>query len=152
MDDFIKIKGLVTVDVIRVDGTVEHICKDNPNLLTTVGRDWVHSRLYTNISTFATYIAVSSNAVAPDVSDTVLTGEISGNGLSRALGTVTHVAGSTTTLITYTFDSLGIFTNIQKAGLFTDATTGILVNENSFPTLNLISGDQLVINWFLTVL
>jgi hypothetical protein len=151
MKESIKLNGKVSVDVIRADGRIEQICKEKDNLLTTAGRDWVHSRLYTNIASYAVYIGLSTNSTIPAIGDIVLTDEITTGGLERAAGTVTHVAGSSTSTITKTFASSAIFTGLQKVGLFSAISGGTLVHENNFQAFNLADGDQIQVTWTITV-
>lgn len=151
MNENLKFKGMVSVDVIRANGNVENVCLDKDNLLTTAGRDWIHAQLYNTGSTDAAkYIALTSNAVAPDVGDTVLADEITTGGFARAVGTVEHTAGTNVTTIVKEFTSSAVFSNVQKAGLFTAASVGILVHENIFPAVNIQPDDILRITWTIT--
>lgn len=153
MNESMKIKGLVTVSVKRSDGTEEVICKDNPNLLTTAGLDWIHGQVYSSGTTDeAKYIALSMNSGGASAAHTSVADEIVSGGLERAAGTVTHTPGSTTTTITKMFTSSGSFTGVQLCGLLTASSGGTLVHENTFNTsVNLESGDQLTVSWSISL-
>jgi hypothetical protein len=148
----IGLHGYVTVEVTRKDGTKEIICKDKPNLMTTVGEDFMHSQVYANsgITTGANYIGLSTNATAPDIGDTTLTGEIVAGGLERAQGTVTHVAGTNTTTIVKAFTASTTFTGVQKVALFNQSSGGIMVHENTITSVNLETSDIVTITWTIT--
>lgn len=149
VNESFSIKGYVTVSVIRAKtGKEEIICNMKDNLLTTVGRDWIHGQVYESGTTDeAKYIGLSSNSDSPAAGDTSLTGEISTNGLQRAAGTVTHVAGTNTTTIFNQFTASGSFTAVQKTALFTAISSGTMVHENTFPAVNMESGDLLNCTW-----
>lgn len=151
MNENIKIIGKVTVSVKRSNGSEEIICKDNPNLLTTAGRDWIHGQVYNSGTTDeAKYIALSSDTNGASASHTSVAGEIVSGGLERAAGTVAHIAGTNTTTITKLFIATGTLSGVQLCGLLTASSLGTLVHENTFNPVNLEDGDQLTIFWTIT--
>jgi hypothetical protein len=133
----------------------EWIPQESHNLLTDAGRDFLHLQGYETSGLGANggnYIAVSSDATAPDDADTTLTGEITTGGLARAQGTVAHTAGTNSTTITKIFTATSTHTDVQKAGLFTAASSGTLVHENTFANpVTLATFDQLKVEWSITV-
>jgi hypothetical protein len=166
-----KVNGFVTVQVKRCknvlyneDGSVkgydygdndwEIVDEDVPNLLTNGGRDWAHAQLYTNNAAGtagANFLGVTANAGAPAAGDTVLTGEVTGSGFVRILcPTRTHTAGTNTTLLEHEFTATAQVLDLQKAGLFTAVTGGILVHENTFTITDMENGDKLKISWTVT--
>lgn len=152
MEESMKIKGLVTITIKRANGTEEVICKDNPNLLTTAGRDWIHGQVYNSGTTDeAKYVALSSNTGGSSAAHTAVADEIvDGNGLDRAAGTVAHTPGTNTTTITKVFTATGSYTGVQLCGLLTASSLGTLVHENTFSAVNLESSDQLTVSWTIT--
>lgn len=117
----------------------------------------------------AWWLGVTTTAVSPSSTDTTLSGELTANGFARAfaggpLASGTGVAltsptatASTTQTFSYTegvqFTATGSETGIQAAALFTaDSTTagGIMVFENTFSSVNVISGDVLTVTWTIT--
>jgi hypothetical protein len=123
------------------------------NIITNAGQDFTQHKLFDSAgapTTFAQYIALSTDATAPSYTDTTLTGEITTGGLARAQATFTAgtaANGDVTARLSATFTAAAAFTGVQKAGLFTASTGGVLFAENTFPAVNLQSGDQLTINW-----
>jgi len=128
-------------------------------LLTTVGRDALHSQHMNTSAPPATfnYIALTANSTAPSAASTVLTAEIAtaGGGLLRAQATYAHTASTNTTTLTKTFtangtDSLPV--TIAKIGVFNASTSGTLAYEtllSSTATLS-ASGDNVAITETVT--
>src|SRR5881397_3006741 len=136
------------------------------NLITAGGIDWLMcsmSRSKTLCSTLANQIALTTTAITPAVLDCAsgssactLSGEITTNGLQRALGTFTPTndtlnAATSTYTLAKTFTASGTFTNVQASGIFTKASSGTMVFENTFSATNMISGDTLAVTWTVTV-
>lgn len=154
MNENTSVKGYVTVEVIRKNGQKEVICENKPNLVTTAGIDFLHLQGYDKTglsSNGANYIALTTDAADPDVGDTTLTGEIASGGLERAQGTITHTPGSTSTTIFKEFTASGSFTGVRKSGLFTAASVGVMVHENTFTSVNLESGDLIRVTWTINL-
>jgi hypothetical protein len=149
-----KIRGFLTVKVIRADGTVEIICEDKDNLLTNGGRDFVHNQVYTNTSAGTRgcgFIGVSADAGAPSAGDTTLTGEISSGGMTRVDATTkTHTNGTNTTTIQHTFTATALQTALVKAALFNAVSSGTMVHENTFTSVTLQINDTLQLTWTIT--
>lgn len=149
--------GWTTVKVRRADQEEwETLIQDKPNLLTNGGRDFIHNQSYRNTSagTEGTrYIAVTTNATAPDAADTVLTGEITTNGLARAAATTnSHTNGTNVSTLGVTYTATGSHTNVQKSGLFNQLSVGgTMTHENTFTPVSLVTDDQLQVTWTLTL-
>lgn len=103
----------------------------------------------------ARFMGLTENASAASATDTVLTGEITTGGCSRAIATYAHTAGTSTLTQTKTFSVTASFPAIHKIGLFTAANTtaaGIMVYEVVLNAdANVISGDSLQVVWTLTI-
>jgi hypothetical protein len=149
--DSLSPHGYVTVSVTR-DGQEIYKHEDH-NLITNAGKDFISAQLgSTSAATNgANYIALSSNTAAPAVTDTTLTGEITTDGLERAQGTYAHETGTSTFTVTRTFTASDAHADVQKAGLFTAASSGTMMAENTFTAVSLASGDQLTITWTITL-
>src|SRR5947209_815750 len=128
-------KGQITVKIRRFiphadgivilphDGATGHyeewktIEEDKKNIFTNAGHDFIAQQLYatSGLSTNGSnWIALSNDATAPVVTDTVLTAEITTNGLARAQGVYGHTKGTNITTITKTFTATATKT-YQKA-------------------------------------
>lgn len=139
--------GYVVVSVVRGGNEIYHY--EDHNLITEDGRNFIAQELGSNSSTttVANYIALSTDSGAPAIGDSALTGEITTNGLARALGFYAHTADTDSWTISETFSSTGNHTAVQKAGLFTASSGGTMMAENTFSSVNLANGDQLTITW-----
>jgi hypothetical protein len=124
------------------------------NLVTNAGRDQLHLQGY-GTSGLATngfnYIALSNDATAPAVGDTALAGELSGNGLSRVQGVVSHTAGTNTTTIAYTFTYTGSSQAIQKTALFNASSVGTMNHEIAFTQRTLFTNDTITLTFTITL-
>lgn len=131
------------------------ITENKHNLLTNGGRDFIHNQAYRNTSAGtegSRYIAVTSDSGAPAAGDTSLASEISTNGLARAAATTnTHSNGTNTSTLGITFTASGAHSNVQKSGLFNQASTGTMTHENTFTPVTLATNDQLQVTWTLTL-
>ncbi len=106
-------------------------------------------------STRARYMALTENASAAAAGDTVLTGELTTGGASRALATYAHTGGTATYTMAKTFSISATFPAIHKGALFTASNTtaaGVLVFEAVLSSdASVISGDTLSITATITV-
>lgn len=124
------------------------------NLITDAGRVQLHTYCYgtASRSNGFNYIALSNNGTAPAAGDTALTGELSGNGLSRAQGVVTLPTGSgNQTTVAYTFTFSGASQAVQKTALFDAAAVGNMNHEILFTQRTLFTSDTLTVTFTLTL-
>ena len=154
-NDGLAVKGWVDMEVVR-DGEVVYYYQ-GPNIITSAGIDFISAQLSgSGGTTTAKYIALSTNAATPGIGDTAVADEITtaaGLGLERAAGTYSHTAADATFAVEHTFTAAGTTEGVQLAGLFATASedTAPLVAENTFSSVNLISGDQITITWTITI-
>jgi len=124
------------------------------NLLTDAGRDFLSQQGYYTTgldSNGGCYIALSSDTNGAGDAHTSLAGEITNNGLGRAIGTVAHNNGENTTTIQKTFTATDTHTAVQLCGLFSASTAGTLVHEATFTSATLENNDQLQMTWTITL-
>ena len=101
-------------------------------MITNAGKAVLRGRIEAVTALFGGnfYIGFSSDTGAVNASDTVLSGEISSNGLGRALATSSHTTGTNVWQFqvtgTYTGSSA---TTVNKIGLFDAASSGNLIAE-----------------------
>lgn len=123
------------------------------NLITNAGRDFLHSQGYntTGLGTNGlNFIALSNDTLTETATSTVLSNEITLNGLARAQGTYAHTAGTNTTTIDRTFTATGT-QSAQKAALFTAASSGTMNHVLAFTQRSLIATDTLQITFTITL-
>ena len=156
MKDNSMIKGYVTM--IKNEGKKDEqiLCKNKPNLLTNNGRDYAIAQFYTNTSAGGVgmnFIALTVNTAAASASSTLLTDEITTNGLERALATtISHSGGTNSTTLNKVFTASGTHTAVQKSGTFNQlAVGGTIGHEAIFTPVTLASSDTLSVTWTLTL-
>ena len=156
LKDNSMIKGFVIM--IKNEGRADEqiLCKNKPNLLTDNGRDYAIAQFYTNTSAGGVgmnFIALTVNTAAASASSTLLTGEITTNGLERALATtISHSSGTNSTTLAKTFTASGTHTAVQKSGTFNQlAVGGTIAHEAVFTSVTLASSDTLAVTWTLTL-
>ena len=156
INDNSVVKGWVTI--IKNEGKTNEqiICKNKPNLLTNGGRDYAIAQFYTNTSAGGVgmnFIALTSDSTGADATDTALPGEITTNGLERAVATtITHSTGTNSTTLAKTFTASGTHTAVQMSGTFNQlAVGGTIAHEAVFTSVTLASSDTLAVTWTLTL-
>lgn len=101
------------------------------------------------------FMALTENAGAAAATDTVLTGELTTGGASRALATYAHTGGTATYTLQKTFTITATFPAIHKGGLFTAANptaAGIMVFEAVLTAdASVINGDSLQVTATITL-
>ena len=172
-NEFIKdnsvIHGYVTVIKNKDKPNEEVIQVDKPNVLTDVGRDALHNRMYVGLSANPPafeFIAVSTGQIntGTDTADinenkdlTALPATEVGHAdfdtiTARPNAGGTHGADTNTSEISYTFTANKNITDIQSAALF-DANAagnmGHIANFSSAVTLS--DDDTLTVTWTITV-
>lgn len=124
------------------------------NVITNAGRIQYHKQCFDTTGLAANgnnYIALSNDTLTETASSTTLTNEIVSNGLQRAQGTVTLPTGTgTDTTIAKTFTATGSQA-AQKAALFNASSSGTMNHVLAFTQRSLISGDQLVVTFTITL-
>lgn len=129
------------------------------NIVTDAGRVRIHTYIYgegtqrTGLGGGFNYIALSNDATAPAAGDTTLTGELTSNGLQRALATVTLPTGAgTQTVLQKVFTYTGVSAQgVQKTALFDDAATGVMAHEIQFAQRTLFTNDTLTVTFTITL-
>lgn len=101
------------------------------------------------------FMALTENSGAANAADTVLTGEITTGGASRALATYAHTGGTATFTLQKSYSITASFPAIHKMGLFTAGTStaaGIMVFETVLNAdANVINGDTLQVTDTVTL-
>lgn len=140
----LKASGSLRVVVTGADGKVkeEHQFK---NLVVTVGKNFVASRMVGTASAVMSHMAVGSNSTAAAAGDTALGAELG----RVALATST----ATTNVVTYTATfPAGTGTGaIVEAGIFNASSAGTMLCRTVFAVVNKGVDDALSITWTITI-
>jgi hypothetical protein len=140
---------IVTVEVFRNGKRI--FLERGHNLITNAGINWLADLMGNAAGSPAAYIALSPTQITPDVGDTSLSGEYTGDtsGFKRAGATYAHTTNALTYTLAKTFTCAGTNTGAWSTALFIGVTGGSPIAEyvfaNQVPTL--VADDQIVVTW-----
>ncbi len=150
----LRLRGEIELVLYDSSGRVKRRVKLG-NLVVNVGKAKVAGLINGVVSGPFTYVAIGDGSAtspgtctSPSATDTAL-----GHEVMRVSATV----GRTTTSVTNdtaTWDATFTFTasySICEAGIFDASTGGTMLARQTFPVLNVVSGDRLTISWRLQV-
>lgn len=140
----LKASGSLRVVVTGSDGQIkeEH---DFKNLVVTVGKNFVASRMVGVASNVMSHMAIGSNSTAATVADTTLGVE---------LGRVALASGaSSSNIVTYTATfPAGTGTGaVVEAGIFNAASAGTMLCRTVFAVVNKGADDAMSVTWTVTI-
>lgn len=146
IEDNIKAVGELHIVLRDADGNI----KDDrtvPNLVVTVGKNLIASRLVGTSSTVMSHMEVGTSATAPIAGDTTLGAAIGGSrvGLTSAINVnadVTYVATFGPTIGTGP---------ITEAGIFNAPSGGTMLCRTTFLVVNKAAEDSLTISWKVSI-
>ena len=143
-NELLKASGALKVVLTGPDGKVkeEH---DFKNLVVTVGKNFVASRIVGTASNIMSHMAIGSGGTAAAAGDTTLGTE---------LGRVTLASASATNnVVTYTATfPAGTGTGaIVEAGVLNAASAGTLLCRTVFAVVNKGANDAMSITWTVTI-
>jgi hypothetical protein len=144
LNEDLKMKGELTVTVLAEDGTIKQEF-NVPNLVVTVGKNYIASRMASNSATVMSHMAIGTGTGTPIVGDTTLgieAGRVSVSSFSASTNTVTATA---------TFPAGTGTGAITEAGILNGSSTGTLLCRTTFPVVNKASSDSIAITWVITV-
>lgn len=143
--DNFPIKGdlhIVIKDALTGEVKVDRLEK---NLVVTVGKNWIASRMVGTASNVMGYMAVGTDSTSPAAGNTTLGAEVARvavTSATAATNTVTYVA---------TFGA-GVGTGaLTEAGLFNANTAGTMLSRTTYSVINKGSGDEMTVTWVVTV-
>jgi hypothetical protein len=144
LNDAIKVTGELRITVTNPEGNIKQEVVI-PNLVVTVGKNFIASRMKDATATAMTHMAIGSGTTAAAVGDTTL-----GTELGRVTLTSTTV---TTNNVAYvaTFPAGTGTGAVTEAGLFNASSSGTLLCRTVFSVINKGAADTLGITWTVTV-
>lgn len=140
----LKASGSLRVTVTGADGKVkeEH---DFKNLVVTVGKNFVASRMVGTTANVMSHMAIGSSSTAAAAGDTTLGAE---------LGRVALASGSATAaVVTYTATfPAGTGTGaVVEAGIFNASSAGTMLCRTVFSVVNKGTDDAMSVTWTVTI-
>lgn len=149
MQESLKATGKVNIVIRDENGVVkEEINVDN--LVVTVGKAFITSRMTGTASGVMSHMEVGTSSTAADAAQTALVSAVSG---SR---TALTTSGGTQTTVTTTNDAVqyvctfpaGTGTGaLQEAGVFNASSGGTMLCRTTFATVNKGSSDAMTVTW-----
>jgi hypothetical protein len=143
--DNFPIKGdlhIVIKDALTGEVKVDRLEK---NLVVTVGKDWIASRMVGTASNVMGYMAVGTDSTSPAAGNTTLGAEV-------ARVAVTSATASTNTVTYVATFGAGTGTGaLTEAGLFNANTSGTMLSRTTYSVINKGSGDEMTVTWVITV-
>ena len=144
MEEFLKATGKLDIILKDSDGNIKqelHV----PNLVVTVGKNFIASRMVGTSSPVMNHMAIGTNATAPVSANTTLGTEVARVALSSATATANTVSYSAT------FPAGTGTGAITEAGIFNAASSGTLLCRTTFAVVSKSDSDSLTIKWNVTI-
>ena len=142
--DQVKASGALRVVLTGPDGKIkeEHEFK---NLVVTVGKNFVASRMVGTAANVMSHMAIGSSGTAAAAGDTALGGELGRVALASAT--------STANVVTYTATfPAGTGTGaVVEAGVFNAGTAGTMLCRTTFAVVNKGADDAMSVTWTVTI-
>lgn len=146
LNDSFKMTGELEITVTDADGQIKEQ-KTVPNLVVTVGKYFVASRMTGAASAVMSHMAVGSSSTAAAVGDTVLGTELGRVALTTAGGVATNGVVEYVAAFPAGTGTGGI----QEAAIFNAASAGTMLCRTIFPVVNKGVDDSISITWRVTV-
>jgi hypothetical protein len=142
--DQLKASGALRVVLTGPNGEIkeEHEFK---NLVVTVGKNFVASRMVGTASNVMSNMAIGSSSTAPAAGDTALGGELGRVSLASS--------GASANVVTYTATfPAGTGTGaVVEAGIFNAASAGTMLCRTTFAVVNKGADDAMSVTWTVTI-
>lgn len=144
LNETLKATGKLDIVVKDQNGQVKqelHV----PNLVVTVGKEFIASRMCGASAGVMSYMAVGTNSTAPAGGDTTLGTELTRVALTSAT--------PSTNVVTYVGDyPPGTGTGaLTEAGIFNASSAGTMLCRTVFSVINKGSADTMTITWTVTI-
>ena len=144
LNEDLKMNGELSIVVTGQDGAIKQELVV-PNLVVTVGKGYIASRMAGTAADVMSHMAIGSGVTAPVIGNTTME-----TSLARvALTSFTATLAVVTAVASF---GAGVGTgSITEAGIFNDATTGTMLCHTTFPLVTKEAGDSIAITWAITV-
>jgi hypothetical protein len=144
LNDAIKVTGELRITVTNPEGNIKQEVVI-PNLVVTVGKNFIASRMKDTTDTAMTHMAIGSGTTAAAVGDTTLGTELGRVSLTSTTVTTNNVA------YVATFPAGTGTGAVTEAGLFNASSGGTMLCRTVFSVINKGAADTLGITWTVTV-
>lgn len=142
--DKVKMTGKLSIELRGPDGELKQ-SQEVENLVVTVGKNFIASRMKDATATAMSHMAIGTGAVAAAAGDTTLGAEVGRVALTSTTVTTNSVA------YVATFPAGTGTGAITEAGILNAASVGTLLCRTVFSVVNKAAADSLTITWTVTV-
>jgi hypothetical protein len=149
MKDSFRVKGQVILKLLDADGNIKTEQKID-NLVVNTGFSYIASRMIGVTQPVMSHIAIGTSNTATAGSQTALIAELARVALNSTTLVTTAIANDSVEYTTSFPAGTGTGT-LTEAGLFNNATTGIMACRTVFTAINKGALDTLNITWKLVV-
>lgn len=143
-----SLKATGALTIVRSDQNGKVLEKRHvPNLVVTVGKEFIASRMVGTTSTVMTHMSLGTSDTSPVSGNTTLGSEVGRAALQSAAASGTSVTYGAT------FNA-GVGTGaIKEAGIFNSGTSnaGTMLCRTVFPVVNKGASDIVAITWVVTI-
>ena len=144
LQENLKAHGELTISVFDRSGNLKE-AKKVPNLVVTVGKNYIASRMVGTASTVMSHMAIGTGTGTPIAGDTTLGTE------AGRVALTAFTASTNTVTATATFPAGTGTGAITEAGILNGSSGGTLMCRTTFPVVNKAAGDSIAITWVVTV-
>lgn len=144
LQENLKAHGELTISVFDRNGNLKE-AKKVPNLVVTVGKNYIASRMVGTSSTVMSHMAIGTGTGTPIAGDTTLGTE------AGRVALTAFTASTNTVTATATFPAGTGTGAITEAGILNNSSGGTLLCRTTFPVVNKAAGDSIAITWVVTV-
>ena len=143
-NDFLKASGSLRVVVTGANGQVKEE-RSFENLVVTVGKNFVASRMVGTSAAVMSHMALGSNSTPAAAGDTTL-----GTELGR-VALASSTASANVVTYTATFPAGTATGAVVEAGIFNDPSAGTLLCHTVFSVVNKGVLDAMSVTWTVTI-
>lgn len=118
--------------------------KTIPNLIVSVGKQYIASRMVSNSTTVVSHMAIGGGTASPISGNTALGSEIS----RKALSSLTNTTNQIVAVATFGNDSSG---SISEAGIFNASSSGTMLCRTAFTPFTKTTGETVIVTWTITI-
>lgn len=144
LQENLKAHGELTISVFDRNGNLKE-AKKVPNLVVTVGKNYIASRMVGTSATVMSHMAIGTGTGTPIAGDTTLGTE------AGRVALTAFTASTNTVTATATFPAGTGTGAITEAGILNANSAGTLLCRTTFPVVNKAAGDSIAITWVVTV-
>ena len=145
-NDAIKMTGNLKLVLTDENGNIKQE-EEVKNLVVTVGKNFIASRMKDATATAMTHMEVGTSTQAAAVGDTALIAAVASSRVTLTSTTVT------TNSVAYVASfPAGTGTGaLTEAGIFNASSAGTMLCRTTFPVVNKAAGDSIAVTWVVTV-